>query len=67
MARPINAVVLVKGEERYVFFYDDDHVAETLSMLGQFASRSDLSLTWYDAARLSQKIREQRRVGHDHR
>jgi hypothetical protein len=54
----INVLALVKGEERYVFLYDDASRAETLRVLGRFASNPELSLTWYDAAVLSQKIRQ---------
>lgn len=53
----INVTALVKGNERYIFLYDDDRVAETLKVLGRFASHPDLSFTWYDAAVLSQRIR----------
>lgn len=54
----INVLALVKGMERYVFLYDDSSRAETLRVLGRFASNPKLSFTWYDAAVLSQKIRE---------
>lgn len=57
MTQDINVLALVKGDERYVFLYDDDRRAETLRTLGRFASNPDLSFTWYDAAVLSQKIR----------
>jgi hypothetical protein len=55
----INVLALVKGAERYVFLYDDASRAETLRTLGRFASNPDLSFTWYDAAVLSQKIRQE--------
>jgi hypothetical protein len=55
----INVLALVKGEERYVFLYDDSSRAETLRMLGRYASNQDLSFTWYDAAVLSQRIRQE--------
>ena len=58
MTQDINVLALVKGEERYVFLYDDDNRAEALRMLGRFASNPELSFTWYDAAVLSQKIRQ---------
>ncbi len=58
MAGDINVLALVKGSERYVFLYDDASRAETLRVLGRFASNTDLSFTWYDAAVLSQKIRQ---------
>jgi len=54
----INVLALVKGEERYIFLYDDENRAETLRTLGRFASNPELSFTWYDAAVLSQKIRK---------
>ncbi len=59
MSQDINVLALVKGSERYVFLYDDSSRAETLRVLGRFASNADLSFTWYDAAVLSQKIRQE--------
>ena len=59
MSQDINVLALVKGEERYVFLYDDANRAETLRTLGRYASNPDLSFTWYDAAVLSQKIRQE--------
>jgi hypothetical protein len=54
----INVASLVKGRERYIFLYDDASAPETLRLLGRFASNPELSLTWYDAAILSQRIRQ---------
>jgi len=51
-------MALVKGEERYIFLYDDQNRAETLRTLGRYASNTEMSFTWYDAAVLSQKIRQ---------
>ncbi len=59
MSQDINVLALVKGTERYVFLYDDSSRAETLRVLGRFASNPELSFTWYDAAVLSQKIRQE--------
>lgn len=59
MAQDINVLALVKGQERYVFLYDDANRAETLRVLGRFASNPKLSFTWYDAAVLSQKMRQE--------
>ena len=58
MTKDINVLALVKGDERYIFLYDDDNRAETLRTLGRYASNPELSFTWYDAAVLSQKIRQ---------
>jgi hypothetical protein len=54
----INVLALVKGSERYIFLFDDSSRAETLRVLGRYASNPDLSFSWYDAAVLSQKIRQ---------
>ena len=58
MSDDINVLALVKGKERYIFLFDDERRAETLRTLGRFASNPDLSFSWYDAAVLSQKIRQ---------
>ena len=55
----INVLALVKGEERYIFLYNDSNRSETLRLLGRYASNPELSFSWYDAAVLSQKIRRQ--------
>ena len=66
MTKDINVLALVKGKERYVFLYDDSSRAETLRILGRYASNSELSFTWYDAAVLSQKVRQQIKTPHSH-
>lgn len=59
MSQDINVLALVKGTERYVFLYNEQNRAETLRVLGRYASDPELSFTWYDAAVLSQKIRQE--------
>ena len=61
MSEDINVLALVKGRERYIFLYDDANRAETLRTLGRFASNPSISFTWYDAAVLSQRIRQESR------
>lgn len=58
MTQDINVLALVKGEERYIFLFDDANRSEALRTLGRFASNPELSFSWYDAAVLSQKIRQ---------
>jgi hypothetical protein len=58
VSEDINVLALVKGEERYIFLYDDGHKSEALRTLGRFASNPELSFSWYDAAVLSQRIRQ---------
>jgi len=57
--RDIKVIALVKGEEQYIFLYNEDNRAETLRLLGRYASNPELSFSWYDAAVLSQKIRQE--------
>lgn len=59
MSEDINVLALVKGQERYIFLYDDANRSNALRALGRYASNPDLSFTWYDAAVLSQKIRRE--------
>ena len=54
---PIHVLVFVKGEERYVFLFDEDNRAEVLRTFGRFASDPGLKFSWYDAALLSQRVR----------
>ena len=56
----VNRIVVVKGTERYIFTYDYDAVGreELFRVFGRYASNPELSFTWYDAAGLSQKVRQ---------
>lgn len=55
----VNVLALVKGEERYLYLYEDSQQADALRALGRHASNPDLSFTWYDAAVLSKRIRNE--------
>ena len=61
MDKEINVLAMIKGEERYVFLYDERNRVETLRTLGRYAADPQLSFTWYDAAVMSKKIREMAR------
>lgn len=52
-------IALVKGSERYVIIFPDTRRADALRQLGRWAVEPELSFTWYDAATLSQRIRNQ--------
>jgi hypothetical protein len=58
----INVLALVKGNERYIYLYGDSQQAEVLRALGRHASNPDLSLSWYDAAVLGKKVRQEAQV-----
>lgn len=56
--KEVNVLGMVKGEERYIFLYDDDHRTAVLRMFGRYAADPQLSFTWYDAAVLCKRVRE---------
>ena len=57
----LRIVALVKGEERYVFLFHDSEPSRSQAFrtLGRFACDPDLSFSWYDAAVVSQRIRQE--------
>jgi len=58
MSADVNVLALQKGREFYVWLYHDDQRGEVLRRFGRFASNPELSFTWYDAAMLSQRVRQ---------
>ena len=58
------ALILHKGDDCYVFVYDDASRAELLRTLSRFASDPELNFTWYDCAVLNQKIRQENKELH---
>jgi hypothetical protein len=54
----LNVIALVRGEEHYVFVFDPKRRTELLRLLGRYAADPTMSFNWYDAAVLSQKIRD---------
>ncbi len=63
--REVNVLALVKGEQRFVFLFDDENRDETLRQLARFAANPELDFSWYDAAMLSRKIRDAVPVAED--
>jgi hypothetical protein len=54
-----NVLALVKGDERYVFVYDDTSRAELLELFHARAADAQFSFSWFDAAVLTEKAWEQ--------
>lgn len=59
MGREFNVLALIKGQERYVYVYDDESRSSLLDAIRAQAADANLSLSWFDAAVLTQKIKEQ--------
>jgi hypothetical protein len=55
----INVLALLKGNERYVYVYDDDSRDRLLDVFRDHAADPRLSLTWFDAGVLGQRARDQ--------
>jgi hypothetical protein len=56
-----NVLALIKGNEKYVYVYDDDSRQSLIDALRDQAADPRLSFTWFDAAVLTEKAREQAR------
>ncbi len=59
MRRELNVLALIKGQERYVFVYDDNARPDLIDVFRQFATDPELSFNWFDAAVLTEKARQQ--------
>ena len=63
MRKEFNVLALVKGNERYVFVYDDESRPPLIDAFRDQAADPRLSFTWFDAAVLTEKAREQAKAG----
>lgn len=59
LAHEFNVLALVKGQERYVFVYDDTSRRQLVDAFRDQAADPTLSLTWFDALVLTKKVREE--------
>jgi hypothetical protein len=50
---------LIKGNERYVFVYDEESGESLIDAFRDSAADPHLSFSWFDASVLTQKAREQ--------
>ncbi len=59
LSREYNVLALIKGDEKYVYVYDDESRETLIEAFHQHAAAPDLTLNWFDAAVLTQKAEEQ--------
>lgn len=59
MHREVNILALIKGNERYVFVYDDESRTPLIDAFRDQAADPRLSFSWFDACLLTQKARDQ--------
>jgi len=56
--KPLNVLIMVKGDEKYCFTYLDDGKAAAHRMFINFANNPELSFDWGDVARMNKGVRE---------
>jgi hypothetical protein len=59
MPSDVNVLALMKGQERFVYVYDDDSHNELIDAIRDHAADPTLSMTWFDATVLTRRAREQ--------
>jgi hypothetical protein len=57
--REVNVLALVKGKERFIYIYDDANQAPLIETFRDQAADPRLSFSWFDAAVMTEKAREQ--------
>ena len=62
MRREYNILALIKGDEHYIYVYDDESRATLTEAFRHQAADSQLSLSWFDASVLTEKAQEQEQL-----
>ena len=58
MFTALNVLHLFTDADKYIYVFDDHNRDATLRQIARDAANPELSLSWYDAAVLSKKVRE---------
>jgi hypothetical protein len=53
----LNVLALIKGEERFIFVYDDDSKDSLIDDIRDKAADPAVALNWFDAAVLTGRVR----------
>jgi hypothetical protein len=53
----LNVLALIKGEERFIFVYDDESKDTLIDDIRNKAADPAVSLNWFDAAVLTERVR----------
>lgn len=61
MRREFNVLALIKGNERFVFVYDDCSRQTLIDTFRDLAADPETSFSWFDATVLTDRAREQAR------
>jgi hypothetical protein len=55
----VNVLALIKGEEHFIFVYDDASRPQLIDNFRDLAANPEVNLSWFDAMVLTTKAREQ--------
>jgi hypothetical protein len=58
VTRELNVLALIKGEERYIFVYDDESRDDLIDDIRDKAADPTVPINWFDAAVLTQRVRD---------
>jgi hypothetical protein len=53
----LNVLALIKGEERFIFVYDDESKETLIDDIRHKAADPAVALNWFDAAVLTERVR----------
>jgi len=57
VTQELNVLALIKGEERFIFVYDDDSTDVLIDDIRDKAADPAVALNWFDAAVLTERVR----------
>ncbi len=57
VTQELNVLALIKGEERFIFVYDDQSQEVLIDDIRNKAADPAVSLNWFDAAVLTERVR----------
>lgn len=59
MNRELNVLALFKGDERFIFVYDDDSRDAVVDEIRNRAADPTVAINWFDAAVLTERVHNQ--------
>ena len=62
MSEAINIIGRIRGSEQYMLIVEDGEWAAALRAIGRWAVNPELVFTWYDAAVMSERIKDLRQT-----
>ena len=63
MQHELSVLALIKGDERFIFVYDDVSRDQLIDEIRNQAADPSVKLSWFDAAVLTERARQQSMVG----